>query len=248
MQMTLLDIVQDILNDLESDPVNSINDTVEAQSIAQTVKTTFYNIVENKDYPHQYELFQLEALSDTTRPNYMRIPPSIQNVKWIKYNVRKLTDTKDIYTTIKYKTPEEFLDIVNPRDSSATTTLVVTDFSGVKLNIVNNKAPTYFTSFDDNYVVFDSYDSAVDTTLQASKTSSQGKKQIVFTISDTFVPDIPSQMFIYLLNEAKATVFINSKQAVNAKAEQNSNSQRRRLSQDAWKLSNGITYPNYGRK
>jgi hypothetical protein len=33
----------------------------------------------------------------------------------------------------------------------------------------------------------------------------------------------------------------------NAKAEQVSTSQKRRMSQDAWRLKDGIHYPNYGR-
>ena len=34
----------------------------------------------------------------------------------------------------------------------------------------------------------------------------------------------------------------------NQKAEQVSVSQRRRMSQEAWKIKNGITYADYGRK
>jgi len=49
-KMTVLEIVQDILNDLDGDAVNSINDTVEALQIAQIVKTTFNNILDGKDF------------------------------------------------------------------------------------------------------------------------------------------------------------------------------------------------------
>jgi hypothetical protein len=55
-------------------------------------------------------------------------------------------------------------------------------------------------------------------------------------------------MFTYLLNEAKSAAFLNLKQLPNAKAEQISVSQKRKMSQEAWKISNGIKYPNYGRK
>jgi len=247
-KMTVLDMVQDILNDLESDPINSINDSIEAQAIAQTIKTTFYNIIENKDYPHQYNIIQLEALGDITKPNYMKIADTIESVKWVKYNTRKANALKDAYTTIKYKTQEDFLDLVNARDSSLATIEVVQDYSGVSINVITNKAPQYYTSFDDVHLIFDSYDLAVDSTLQQSKSSSFGKRHIEFTISDNFIPDMPVQMFMYLLNEAKSTVFVNSKQTQNPKAEMNAVIQRRKLSQEAWKLANGITYPSYGRK
>lgn len=247
-QMTLLSIVQDILNDLESDPVNSINDTVEAQQIAQIVKTTYNNIIDGKDWPHLYELFQLEGLADVTKPNYMKLPDTIISTDWVKYNVRTSTDTKDKFIKIAYKTPIEFTDLLEARNSAASNVLVVADFSSVNLNILTDKAPQYFTSFDDKYIIFDSYDSAVDTTMQASKSSGNGRRNVTFTISDSFVPDLPVQMFSYLLNEAKSTSFIVLKQTTNQKAEQHSISQRRRMSQDAWRLNNGIEYPSYGRR
>jgi len=147
-----------------------------------------------------------------------------------------------------YKTPEEFLAIVDVRHSDAANVLVVSDAIGVSMNILTDVPPTYYTSFDDEYVVFDSYDSTVDVTLQSSKSQCHGKITPVFTIADSFIPDLPSQMFSYLLNEAKSTAFLILKQAPNQKAEQHSVSQRRRMSQDAWRIKNGITYPDYGRK
>lgn len=246
--MTLLEIVQDILNDMDSDPVNSINDTVEALQIAQTVKSTYNNIIDGKTWPWLFELFQFEGLSDVTKPNYLKIPDTIVSVDIIKYNVRSSTDTKDKFVDLIYKNNDDFLDLINQRNSSLTTISVITDFSGISLNILNNKAPQYFTSFDDQYIILDSYNKLVDTTVQTSKNTGKGRRNVIFTLSDSFIPDLPVQMFSYLLNEAKSTSFINYKQIQNAKAEQNSISQRRRMSKDAWKLQKGIVFPNYGRK
>jgi hypothetical protein len=39
-KMTLLEIVQDILSDMDSDEVNSINDSVESLQLAQMIKST----------------------------------------------------------------------------------------------------------------------------------------------------------------------------------------------------------------
>jgi hypothetical protein len=55
-------------------------------------------------------------------------------------------------------------------------------------------------------------------------------------------------MFSYLVNEALSTCSMRLKQAADPKAEQHSISQRRRMSQAAWKTANGITYPNMGRR
>jgi len=143
--------------------------------------------------------------------------------------------------------PEDFMEVVDSRDSSKSNVTVVTDPTGISINVMKDKAPEYFTSFDDENLVFDSYDSEVDTTLQNNKTQCHGKRSVAFTLSDSFTPDLPVQMFSYLLAEAKSTSFVTLKQMANAKAEQVSVSQKRRMSQDAWRVKNGIHYPNYGR-
>lgn len=246
--MTILDMTQDILSDMNSDEVNSINDTAESLEVAQIIKTTYFNIIDGKHWPWLKELFILTASGITARPTHMQIPSDIVEVEFVKYNVRKSTDTRDYYKTLKYKTPEEFLSMCEVRNSSDTNITIVTDNSGTFLNIFTNKAPEYYTSFDDSYIVFDSYDADLESTLQASKTQCYGTRYPTWTMSDTFEPDLPVQMFSYLLAEAKATCFSTIKQMTNQKAEQHSISQRRRMSQDAWKLTKGIKYPNYGRK
>jgi len=247
-KQTLLDITQDILSDMESDEVNSITDTVESLQVAQIIKSTYYNIVDGLEWPWLKSLYTLTGLGDVTKPSHVQIPELVIEVLWVKYNKRTSTDTFDRFSTVTYKTPSEFTALCEQRLSDAPTVTVVTDPSGLSLNILNNTAPTYYTSFDDNYIVFDSFDSAVDSTLQTSKTQCFGKRHPAFTLSDTFTPDLPVQMFTYLLNEAKATCFSTLKQTINTKAEQHSVSQRRRMSQQAWKISKGIKYPNYGRK
>lgn len=246
--MTLLEIVQDILSDLNSDEVNSIDDTVESLQVAGIVKSTYFNIIDGRDWPHLYQFFQLTASGTTARPTHMSLPSTVIDVRYIKYNVRTVTDTKDKFIQIKYKTPEEFMEIVNGRDSSASRVTKVTDPTNVYINIYNNVAPTYYTSFDNENIVMDAYDVAVDTTLITSKTECYGKTYPTWTLSDAFIPDLPKNSFSYLLNEAKSTCFLRIKEASDPKAEQHSVTQRRRLSQEAWRVKKGITYPNYGRK
>lgn len=246
--MTLLEIVQDILSDMDSDEVNSINDSTESLQVAQLVKSTYYTIIDGRDFPWMKEMFQLDATGGSSRPTYMSLPDTIIDLDWIKYNTRKVTDTKDKFTKVEYKLPEDFLDITDQRDSSSSSVQVITDPSGIKINAYTDRGPQYFTSFDDDTLVFDAYDSGIDSFLQNSKTQCYGKRSVVFTMSDSFTPDLPVQMFSYLLNEAKSNCFATLKQVANVKAEQNSISQKRRMSQEAWKIKKGVSFPNYGRK
>ena len=247
-KLTLLDIVQDILSDMDSDTVNSINDSVESLQVAQIVKTTFFEVITENEWPHLGQLFQINSSGTDLRPTHMTMPENVRYVEWIKYNKRKSTDTKDAYQDVTYMEPEDFMHYVNQRDSSSADVDVVTDNeSSVKLLILNDTAPIYYTSFNNDVIVFDAYDSAVDSTLQTAKVQCYGYREPVFTLSDTFVPDLPSKAFPYLLSESKSVAFNVLKQAANPKEEQRATRQRRRLSQDRWRVAGGITYPNYGR-
>lgn len=247
--MTLLDMTQKILSSMDGDEVNSINDTLEAIQVAEVIETTYYNIINGKDWPWLFKLFTLQPSSDNTIPTHMRLPDDCHEIMWLKYNKRKNTDTRDKFLEVLYLNPEEFIDHINSRDETESNIQSVIDpVSGIVLKIVNDSAPTYYTSFDNEYIIFDSFDSDIESSLTAANTQCYGKFEPIFTISDSFVPDLPTNMFSYLLDEAKAVAFVELKQTQNPKAEQHSITQRRRASQDSWRLAGGIKYPNYGRK
>lgn len=246
--MTLIEMIQDIMSDTDSDAVNSLDDTVESQQVAQIIKTTYFEILGNRDWPHLKTLLQLTASGDSSKPTHMSMTTDIRNIDWIKYNKIKSGGTKDIYLPVKYLEQEEFLKLLNSRDSSASTTKKVTDDSSLVFLIRNDTAPTYWTSFDDENIIFDSYDSAVDTTLQMSKTQVYGQKEPTWTHTDNTTPDLPSQSFPMFLAEAKSTVFNTLRQVANQKEEQKATRQRRWSARKNWKTKKGIPYDTFGRK
>lgn len=246
-KMTILELAQDILSDMDSDEVNSINDTVEALQVAQILKSTYFSIIDGRDWPHLYKLFQLTASGDSALPTHMYLPDNIIDVKWVKYDCKEFGDTRDKVKKIIYKSPVDFMEILDQRVSDASEVTIIADPTGINLKVYNDRGPAYYTSFDNETIVFDSYDIGIDTTLQTSKVQCYGKVYPTWTMSDTFTPDLPTQSFSYLLNEAKSTAMLRLKQMPDQKAEQHSVSQRRRQSQDSWRVAGGITFPNYGR-
>ena len=247
-KQTVLEMTQDLLSDMDSDEVNSINDTIEALQVAQIIQNTYYSIMDGGDWPHLRKLKQLEAAT-ATYPTHMKLPEGVQTLEWVKYNKRNSTDTKDKYETVPYLFPEEFIELMNTRDSAASNVETISDIAdGVAILVLNDTAPTYWTSFDDEYIVFDSYDNIVDSFLQNSKTQCSMYEEASFTISDTFIPDLPAKVFSYLIAESKSTAFNVLKQTANAKEEQKSQRHKRNLSQERWRTAGGIVYPNYGRK
>lgn len=182
-KLTLLDITQDILSDMSSDNVSSISDTAESERVAAIIKSTYFKVMEEKNWPHLGQTFQLTGLGDVTKPTHMQIPETIRRVKWLKYDTRKLVGNPTAYNDITYLDPEEFVNVLNGRDNTAANVQVVSD--NVTLNIRNDVAPSYWTSFDDTNIVFDSFDSTLDTTLQQSKTQCFGYYEPVWGTSFT---------------------------------------------------------------
>lgn len=86
MKMTLIEMVQGILSAMDSDNVNSINDTVEAQQVANIVKFCYNDITSQVELPDEYTLLQLNASGDATKPCVMTIPQGYANIEWVRYN------------------------------------------------------------------------------------------------------------------------------------------------------------------
>jgi len=70
----------------------------------------------------------------------------------------------------------------------------------------------------------------------------------VFVMDDNYIPDIPEEAFMALVNEAKSVCMLRIKSTQDIKAEQESTRQQRWLSRKAWKVHGGIRYDNYGRR
>lgn len=247
-KLTVLDMTQDILSDMNSDEVNSINDTIEALQVAKILETTYYEMINQRDMDHLKQLFRLDSAT-VAMPTHMKLPELVAEVKWIKYNKRDSASSKQKLTEIDYVDPDTFLARTNSRDSTDATVQTVSDTTGVSLLIKNDSHPSYYTSFDDEYAVFDSYDLSLESNLQQSMTQCYGTIEPSFSILDTFIPDLPSKMFPGYLAEAKSTCFNSLKQAANQKEEQKSRRQRWKMSHEKRRNEGGrIKYPNYGRK
>lgn len=222
-QMTLLEVVQSVLGAMDSDEVNSISDTVEAEMVAAEAKRVFYEFCDRINLDSQEGLIKLEGLSDLTHPNYLRIPAGVSDVTEVRYDNRKdIDDDKFNYENIKYIDKKSFLDMVTTRqnDTEDTEYITVTDFSGIKMNICSTRNPQVFTSFDDKHLIFDSYNSGIESTIQSTKTLCYGRKEPTFELLDDFVIPLDSRATSAYLSEVTSVCFINIKQQGNQKEEQ----------------------------
>jgi hypothetical protein len=249
-KLTVIEMVQEIMGDLGLTPVNDIGGSDDAQRIATIIRSTYRYLSAARRFPEQEQIGTLIASADSNRPTHMVIPDDVQEVFWIQYDVSEVTDTRQRFADITYKEPEDFLNLLQMRDDTLSTVQVVQDYSeNRKLFIQNDKRPEYWTSFDDEHVVFDSFDSAtIDDTIQQSKIIAGVLKEPVFTISNTFIPDLSSKSFPLLLNEATKAASIKIVQAPDEEAERRG---RRLFTRGAWekyRINGGIKVNNYGRK
>lgn len=248
MKYTLIEIVSDILSDMDGDFVSNINDTDEAMQVAQIVKTSYQALMSNRNWPHTRRIVSLVPFSDNTLPTHMNIQEEIKEMISIYYDTRRNNDNRINSTQLKYLDPDAFLRYSNQRNSTDTNCSVIIDPSGVKLLIMSNKAPQYYTSFDDTTLIFDSYDSDIDSTLQSSKMQALAYVIPDFELVSDFVPDLPDEAFSLLIEESKSKAMFKLKQMQDVKAEQESARQNRWLSQKSWRAHAPDIYPfNYGR-
>jgi len=247
-RLTLLEIVQSVLDKMNHSPVNSISDTVESRQISEEARTIYYEFLDREEWPHLMKLMPLEAVSDTDRPNFLKIPEDVTRIDEVRYEITRATDTNRQFDNICYLEPTEFLELVLHRNSTNTDITTVLNFNDVPMFIKNDERPRYWTSFDDEYIVFDAYDSGVDNTMQASKSLILAKQIPAWTESDTFIPDMPDQMFSTFLAEVAAASFMYWKQGSSIKDEQRAARGISRLRKDARKIDEQDLKVRYGRR
>lgn len=248
MKKTLLELVQDILSDMDSDEVNSIFDTFESEQVATIVKNTYLAMMTNRNWPHQKRAVQIVPYSNESYPTHMKVQEDIKELCFLNYNCAKEGNTRRFYQPMRWKEPEEFLQLANHSNTSSDNIDIIIDPTGIEIAIRNDINPTYFTSFDDQTLVFNAYNKELEDTLQSSKTQAQAYVMPGWEHVDDHVPDMPVEAFSALLEEAKSNAMFHLKQMQDVKAESESRRQQRWLSRKAWTVNGGIKYPNYGRK
>ena len=242
MKRTLLEMVQSILNDMDSEAVNSISDTVEAEQIASVVEDVYYNIIAAREIPEHKQLLQVTSLSDSARPTHFYYPANVKEIEILQYNIGT---TGANWSDITFVEP---LDFLNRMDEQASGVVVTTDVAGgTPLYIRNDRMPSYYTSFDDLHIVMDAYDASVDSTLQQSKTRAYGTVYPTFSQTDSFEPDLDDTMLPLLLAEAKSTCFSLFKSGSDPKIEQAARRLKSYTQNDMYRTKRANKRPHYGR-
>lgn len=246
MRMTVLQMVQDILSDMNSFEVNDINDTKESRQVAQIIESVYYTLHTYRYWPVDQRAVALEAgtFNGVTMPSALAIPEDVIDIGNIYYNKKAL----------KYCETEDFIDMVMKYNSDSDD-VESYDVDGINLFCFNDQDPTYYTTMTlgqgttkQTFMVTDAYDKSVGAALFPSKSLLVGHISPDFTQSNTFIPTMPTEAFSYFLAEAKARCFSVIKQMENPSAIADARRLRSFLAVEKGVVQSRDSYPNYGRK
>lgn len=251
MKYTLLEMTQRILGSMDSDEINTISQNTESLEVADIIKECYFNIVGESDLPEQDGIFSLEASTDNTRPVVMTVPDNVLEMTKVTYNTNTVNDPA--WAHIPYVSLSNYLERANSYDITSTNVssmTIETNGSSFVIKFENNRPPKVYTILNDNMLLFDAYESDVDSTLQTTKTLCFGSVAPEWRMEDTFVPDLDARQFQLLLQSSKAQAFVELKQIQNPKAEQKER-KNQILAQRTKSTARSDTkqkYKTYGRK
>ena len=249
MQRTVLELVQDILTECGGDEINSISDTIESGDVATIMRQVYSEMIDEFSLPSVSTLQALVGLGDLDLPNVMQIPDGSYDIKWIKYNNQTDPAANMAYAPVSYMDPEAFVSMVNSNPNTDTDNYqtVMWD-SNIPLVINKTKGPSFWTSFDDNYIVFDSFNQTVDSTLQSSKSIFYAETRPTFFIEDEFTPELPENLenvlYIQTLNR-----YLGTDDKIRPGTQRQESRGRVRTQRNKWKQGRQkYLDPDFGRK
>lgn len=221
MKYNLLKMVQLILATLDSDEVNDINDTVESRQIVDCIETTYNHLTGVVDFPEHWELFELTASGDSTRPTMMFLPENVGKIEWIQYDCSEPGSTTKNIGQVKPLDRPSFFRRMNDIDTAHNHVYQYNYLVGAETFDVrgyNNDWPAYYTLIGDRVLLFDNFRADVGSTLLSNRTQCYGMLIPSFVRSNTFVPDLDARNFTLLYEESKNLAFVDVKQTVNEEA------------------------------
>lgn len=221
---------------MDSEDVGATDETIESQQVLTEIEFVFYDFLTKNDWLFPKQLIQLARPGSLTasEPNYLAIPDDVWNIHQVRYDI---TDTNDNHTKIKtidYKDPESFLKLVqNRNETNSNIEIVKSKDAGVEMFIVNDDDPDWWTSFDDEFLIFDKYNSNVDSTLQNSKSQALAKVRPVFPSKDSDNIPVPEWVFPAFEEECRVAChfyFKNTENRYDSQRSFSGLSRQRRLS------------------
>lgn len=205
----VLQYVQACLSTMDSDNVDSITDTSESMQVAELLQDLYFELLNRQEWSFLHGPQTLTSSADPAFPTSFAIPSGLRHLRNVWYNVHESGGVAR--RELKYFEPTDFLTRFGSGGPQANKQLVTLP-GQIQFYVRNDMMPHYYTSFDGVSLVCDSFDSAVESTLQAVKISAYGVGTPAFTVQDDFVPKLPEHMVPLLQHTLNAASHLYFKQ------------------------------------
>ena len=245
---TILKLVQQLGEAIGSDEIDTLDETIEASDIAAILEQTVDEVISRKRWEFLKDRpRQLDARAEgSTQLNTLVIPSDVTRVTCLKY--RNTNNTVTEFTRITYMQPCDFLDHVQARNSTDSNITAIANADGVLINVITDAPPTRWTSFDEENITFDAYDTAAGTGNLISDSVIIADIIPVIDYTDpTATLKLPERMESLIYNEAISTCAVRLRQSVDPKAEKIANRQHRALREQEHVTNKDEQEINHGR-
>lgn len=215
---TLLQMVQKVGRAINSDEIDALGETIEADDIQNILMDTLRDIMIRRDW--EFLKDKPATLLAGANAISLSIPTTVRHVQNVRYRTEQ-DGVVSRYTTLKYMRPDDFICMLQ-RNSAADPAVTTITVNGVELFAQTNRPPRYWTTFDETNIYMDSYDSSIDPTgLDHTKSVILATLYLDYTGSDaaTWVAPIPEVLFQQWLQEAIADASVTLRQIENPRAE-----------------------------
>lgn len=226
---TLLKVLQLVSEAISGDEIDTIGETDEAFDIMNIIETTYDEILDRQEWEFLKDRtlrLKTRDVTDTKLFN-LGIPSDVTALQVVKYRA-----DSGKFPTMKYMEPISFLEMLDGRNPADSNVTAIANDDGVLLNIITDKPPTFYTSFDEENLSFDSFDSARGTgAIPGDSVIVANIKPVMDFTDPTAKFPIPERMHTLLINEAIATAAVRLRQTQDPRAERISSRQHIRLKQ-----------------
>ena len=244
---TAFELVSEMLSAIGSDEVTLIDETTEARQAYDQLKIAYDELIASRQWEFRRQNFTLTSAANAAEPTRFLIPSNVSEIVYLKYN------GKDVY----YLMPEDFQAYSDERDPAGTN-VVSSTYNGAVVNVMDDRPPKYWTSFDDEVIFFDSFDyeAEVDEFMASDLCVGYGVVDVAAfptsDLADDFTPDLPEKFFPLLRAMARERAFFYLKQMDTPSDTRFIRKQKIHLNKTESRTRRGTgivqSTPNYGRR
>jgi len=216
---TLLKMVQLVASAINSDEIDSLGETREANDIQTILEQSLNDLLTRRNWEFLRDKIML--LDAGTTVASLTIPDGVTSLQEVRYSSAKVLGDPKQHREIRYITPAEFLDMSNRQTPLSSNVEEITGPGGILLYVKTDAPPSVYTTFDESELFFDSYNIETDPTgLDPSNSIITATVSITTTSADpTWVAPIPERMFQVWLYEAFAMASTQLRQFDNPRFE-----------------------------